>query len=46
MDTSPSIFMVYADGTIRSRMESARALPPNLWCQPSGVNWEQKMVDA
>lgn len=31
---------------IRSRIESARALPPSLSCQPSGMNWEQKIVDA
>ena len=35
-----------ADGMIRSRIESARALPPSRSCQPSGMNWEQKIVDA
>lgn len=31
---------------IQSRIESARALPPGLSSQPSGMNWEQKIVDV
>lgn len=45
MDTSLSITMVYAEGMTRSRIESARALPPSRSCQPSGRNCEQRIVE-